>query len=61
MIGLFSAKPLIRYAEIGQRWLEAWRVRRQAEHERTYLKKLRREIIATTSEFWSDANELSHS
>jgi 1-acyl-sn-glycerol-3-phosphate acyltransferase len=61
VIGLFSARPLIRYAELGQRWLEAWRVRRQAEHERTYLKNIRREILAKTSEFWSDAHELSHS
>lgn len=59
VIGLLSAKPIIRYAEIGQRWLEAWRVRRQAEHERIYLKDVRRELLAKTTEFWSDANEPS--
>jgi 1-acyl-sn-glycerol-3-phosphate acyltransferase len=52
VLGFLSASFLINFTEKAQRWLLAWRAKRQAEHELKYLKKLRAQIIEQVSDFW---------
>jgi 1-acyl-sn-glycerol-3-phosphate acyltransferase len=51
-LGFLSASWIIKFTERTQRWLLAWRAKRQTDHERKYLKKLRAEIIEQVSGFW---------
>ena len=51
-LGFLSASYIIKFVEKTQRWLLAWRARRQPEHELKYLKKLRAKILEEVSDFW---------
>lgn len=51
-LGFLSASWIIKFTERTQRWLLAWRAKRQPEHELKYLKKLRAEIMEEVSDFW---------
>lgn len=55
-LGFAGAGWLIRYVERTQRWLLAWRVKRQAEHELKYVKDLRKDILALTRELWEKSS-----
>ncbi len=51
-LGFLSASYIINFTDKAQRWLLAWRAKRQAEHELKYLKKLRAKILEQVSGFW---------
>jgi hypothetical protein len=53
VLGLVSVPWLIQYFETAQRWLLAWRVRRQPVHLLNYLKASRRELITLVAASWS--------
>lgn len=50
LLAIISTSSLIRYFETAYKWQLAWRAKRQTPHEVSYLKVLRKDIIAEISD-----------